>query len=411
WQVNRAEQPFGPSPMGFNWGATPWDVAMQHAASEQLGASKRFLESLPWTRLAPARDAVRFVLPTLKPIDATGARWVWPADPKPRMTLVGAAFDLPTDRALRHAILRLVCDVPHDLMLNGQMVYRTNNLDYHDKHGAAQGFPLAGEYLRPGRNRIVLRIDKEALAVGRGLLAHLHVEFSDGTARDMVSDASWQWAQPDQGWPGDVLVMEPSGWQAVEEADAPRADVGSVQFAPSAASGPHCARLPENLWVLYVPAAIPVELAGLPSDAALELIRFDPRNGAAGTPEPVGVDPAGRWQWQPPRRPATGCSWFDAHRRRRRPTQRAAILPDGRRHESRSRKRVSLRCQRPQPSSALAHAEKVAATRAVLCQAWTSSRARSILTGSYGTVRVQRVSVRAFSSSSGGVTPWLRSAP
>lgn len=41
WQVNRPEQPFGPSPHGFVWGNTPWPVAMSHAASKQIGLAKQ----------------------------------------------------------------------------------------------------------------------------------------------------------------------------------------------------------------------------------------------------------------------------------------------------------------------------------------------------------------------------------
>jgi len=300
WQVNRAEEPFGPSPHGFNWGTTPWDVAMAHAASEQLGSGKRFLESLPWAQLVPASGAVHFVLPPQQPIEATGARWIWPADPQPRMTLVGATFELPPERTLCRALLRLASRAAYDLTVNGQMVCRVNGLDYRDKHSDALLFPLAGEYLEAGRNRIVLRIDSEALAVGSGLLAHLHVEFADGTARDVVSDASWQWCQPDQGWPGDVLVMEPVGWQPVGEVEMPEAGGEGMSFTSSAALGPACAAVPGSLWVVYVPTALPIELTGLPADSPLELIRFNPRTGIAEAPEPIRAAHDGRWQWEPP---------------------------------------------------------------------------------------------------------------
>ncbi|MFP4056790.1 MAG: DUF4038 domain-containing protein [Candidatus Brocadiia bacterium] len=297
WQVNRAEEPFGPSPHGFDWGTTSWDVAMAHAASAQLGASKRFLQSLPWTELAPARDAARFVLPPLEPTEETAARWVRPPDPEPRMTLLGTTFDLPPDRPVRRAVLRLACRAPHSLMLSGQMVYRASKLAYREKHHDAVLFPLAGEYLRPGRNRIVVRIDREGLDARRGLLAHLRVELGDGSVREVVSDASWRWAQPDRGWPGDVLRMGPSGWPAVEEVEAPG---GAAQFAVPAAFGPHGARVGERLWLVYVPAALPVELSGLPAEAPLELVRFDPRRGEAQEPEPIAADEDGRWRWEPP---------------------------------------------------------------------------------------------------------------
>jgi hypothetical protein len=58
WQVNRAEQPFGPSPHGHSWGDTPWDVAAQLPGSRQLGLAKRLLERYPWWRLEPRPEIV-----------------------------------------------------------------------------------------------------------------------------------------------------------------------------------------------------------------------------------------------------------------------------------------------------------------------------------------------------------------
>lgn len=53
WQVNRREQPYGPSPHGMSWGDTPWDEAAQLPGSRQLGFAKRLLASLPWWRFEP----------------------------------------------------------------------------------------------------------------------------------------------------------------------------------------------------------------------------------------------------------------------------------------------------------------------------------------------------------------------
>jgi hypothetical protein len=51
WQVNRADQPFGPSPHGHSWGDTPWDVAAQLPGSRQLGIAKRLLTRYQWRLL------------------------------------------------------------------------------------------------------------------------------------------------------------------------------------------------------------------------------------------------------------------------------------------------------------------------------------------------------------------------
>jgi len=53
WQVNTAQQPYGPSPHGRSWGDTPWDVASELPGSRQLGMSKALLMRYPWWRLEP----------------------------------------------------------------------------------------------------------------------------------------------------------------------------------------------------------------------------------------------------------------------------------------------------------------------------------------------------------------------
>lgn len=58
WQLNRAEQPFGPSPHGQSWGDTPWDVAYRLPGSQQVGLGKSLLLRYPWWRLEPHPECV-----------------------------------------------------------------------------------------------------------------------------------------------------------------------------------------------------------------------------------------------------------------------------------------------------------------------------------------------------------------
>ncbi|NIA22347.1 MAG: DUF4038 domain-containing protein [Anaerolineaceae bacterium] len=53
WQVNRGEQPFGPSPHGMSYGPTPWDEAAQLPGSRQLGLAKRLLQRYRWWEFEP----------------------------------------------------------------------------------------------------------------------------------------------------------------------------------------------------------------------------------------------------------------------------------------------------------------------------------------------------------------------
>ena len=58
WQANTAEQPYGPSPHGMEWGDTTWQDAMSLPGSAAVGRQKRFLESLSWWTLQPCPDLV-----------------------------------------------------------------------------------------------------------------------------------------------------------------------------------------------------------------------------------------------------------------------------------------------------------------------------------------------------------------
>ena len=53
WQVNRPEAPYGASPHGGTYGATPWNEAMHLPGSGQLGWAKRLLEEWEWWNFQP----------------------------------------------------------------------------------------------------------------------------------------------------------------------------------------------------------------------------------------------------------------------------------------------------------------------------------------------------------------------
>jgi hypothetical protein len=53
WQVNRSDEPYGPSPHGRSWGGPAWDVAVHLPGSSQVGLAKKLLERYEWWRLEP----------------------------------------------------------------------------------------------------------------------------------------------------------------------------------------------------------------------------------------------------------------------------------------------------------------------------------------------------------------------
>ena len=58
WQLNRPEQPYGPSPHGMSWGYTTWQEAYRLPGSGQLGLAKRLLERYEWWRFEPHMEWV-----------------------------------------------------------------------------------------------------------------------------------------------------------------------------------------------------------------------------------------------------------------------------------------------------------------------------------------------------------------
>jgi hypothetical protein len=66
WQVNRQEQPYGPSPGGHNWGTLPWTKAMMLPGSSQVALGKKLLMGYPWWRLEPHPEWARIDGPASK---------------------------------------------------------------------------------------------------------------------------------------------------------------------------------------------------------------------------------------------------------------------------------------------------------------------------------------------------------
>lgn len=302
WQVNQPEKPFGPSPHGFVWGNTPWTVAMNHAASKQLGQAKQWIESLPWTDWVPASQSVAFA-PWVEPAtdEAAVPRWIGIPDMSDKMYLIGRTLKLPKGQHPVRATIRIASDTRYGLMVNGQMVHRRTKLDIKDSltHRRHWEFPLLGEYLRPGENVITLRIDGEEADSG-GLWIEMLIQTDDGSMTRIVSDRNWVWTKPRVGWPGDVLKLRPDDWQPVAIAQESEAAPAPGNFGPIETYGPRCASIPGRLWVVYSPAAVPVDVMQLPADETLVLQRFNPRTGKLSPEQKVQSNSLGRYQWHPP---------------------------------------------------------------------------------------------------------------
>ncbi len=143
-----------------------------------------------------------------RPVPVMG-QWIW--DAKGTQTVhscwLRKTFDLPADRKVQQAVLRINVDNAYALFLNGEKV------------GAGDDWQRAGIYdvtaaLRPGANAIAVEAKNDAGAFG--LLCGLAVALDDGRTLNIVSDKTWRTSlKSAPGWerPG----FAAAGWAAARE--------------------------------------------------------------------------------------------------------------------------------------------------------------------------------------------------
>ncbi len=73
WQFNREGEPYGPSPHGLEWGATPWNEAMRLPGSAHIGVGMAVLSKLPWWRMQPHPEWAEPSISSENPFGASSA--------------------------------------------------------------------------------------------------------------------------------------------------------------------------------------------------------------------------------------------------------------------------------------------------------------------------------------------------
>ncbi len=73
WQFNREGEPYGPSPHGLEWGATPWNEAMRLPGSAHIGVGMSILRQLPWWRMQPHPEWAEPAISAENPFGASSA--------------------------------------------------------------------------------------------------------------------------------------------------------------------------------------------------------------------------------------------------------------------------------------------------------------------------------------------------
>jgi hypothetical protein len=278
WQMNERDRPYGNSPHGGTYGPTPWEDAMQLPGSGQLGLAKRFLESLPWTALAPVPDTAKY----LDEEEEDWGKWIWFPEGDPSVDApVGKRYfrrNFTLAQAPTSGQLLVACDDRFQAIVNGTAV--GSGGDWRQLTAID-----VGALLHAGANVIAIEGENMAANVPHnpaGLIASLKMTLADGSLFEISTNPQWR-----------VSKTAPDGWTAAGFDDsqwstpliaALYGDGPWGRPAPSPYLNPYCAdtggRTPKYARLVYLPIARPLALSGLKPSAPYELRWYDPVAGS-----------------------------------------------------------------------------------------------------------------------------------
>jgi hypothetical protein len=300
WQVNRRGDPHGASPHGGNYGAIPWDDAMNLPGSRQVGLGRKFLEHYAWQNFQPHPEWAEFADHSSLSLDAS--QWIWFPEGDPSRDAPAAkrffrkAFVLPAGKTIESARLRVSADDRFTAELNGESL--GGSTDWH----VGRQFNDLARRLKPGTNVIAIAAENMP-ASGlnpAGMIAALEVGFADGGVLKLHSDDKWRCAK-DNATQWDTVGFDESAWSAALEVcrygDGPW---GRLDQTSDPAYGPQVADIPGIVRITYVPLSEPVFMQGLVRRARYAAAYFDPVNGVRTALGIVQADNAGLWTCPPP---------------------------------------------------------------------------------------------------------------
>jgi hypothetical protein len=302
WQVNRRDQPYGPSPGGNNWGTTPWDDAMRLPGSSQLAAAKRLLESLPWYQFEPHPEWVAWSAAVNPPLSFAGAQWIWfpegnPAGDAPvARRFFRREFALPADQRLAGARLRVSCDDRCAVWLNGEA------LGEHADWKTGREFDGLEKKLHAGRNTLAIEAENLPAPVTRnpaGLICRLAVRFADDTTLRVDSDVAWQAAKTvPAGWPR--ADFDARDWAAAKSLGAYGSAPWGELTTQTEAAAPLCAGIADEVRLVYLLEPQPVEVRALKAGAHYAAEWFNPVDGVRQPAFTLTADAQGNVEVAPP---------------------------------------------------------------------------------------------------------------
>ncbi len=326
WQLNREGQPYGLSPHGGTWGATPWNEAMQLPGSRQTGLAKRLLETLPWQQFEPHPEWAAIERRAAPPWNFKA--WIWfpegsPAeDAPPGACCFRRTFELPAGRAIRRAELQATADDLLTVYLNG------HSLGKHAGWNVVRQFDVPVARLAPGKNVLAIRGENGPAPPKNpaGLVCRLEITFADGETLAIDSDDSWRTSR-DEAPDWTAAKFDDSAWpRAVRAAPYGGGPWGTLSAADAANATPFAAGIPRQVRVVYVPTADALQLAALEDGIVYDAVHFDPKSGDQMPIARVQGDAAGNARVAAP--PGVEGDWVLLLQASSRPAAPISIHPD-----------------------------------------------------------------------------------
>ncbi len=301
WQLNRKDKPYGLSPHGGTWGATPWDEAMNLPGSRHVGLAKRLLEQYAWQRFEPHGEWASSV--AAEPSPWMYHQWIWfpegqPLDDAPAgFRYFRRVFEIPAGKTIARAELRAAADDRLLAHLNGHA------LGAHAGWTPASRFGSLTRWLKPGTNVLAVRAENGKVASGKnpaGLLCRLEIVFDDHSSMAIDSDASWRASQKEEaGWT--EAQHDDRAWpRSISVADYGAGPWGKIAEAADEFSAPFAAGIPGKVRVVYAPTANALTLHHLERGVAYHASYFDPASGRRTEIGPVTPEANGSWTVAPP---------------------------------------------------------------------------------------------------------------
>jgi len=308
WQLNRPDKPYGLSPHGGTWGATPWQEAMNLPGSRQTGLAKKLLSEYPWTKFDPHPEWASAVAPK-DDQPWPWKSWIWHAEGQPATDAPAVVryfrrtFDLPADKPIARAELRAAVDDRLTAHVNG------HSLGTHGGWVSSKRFANVAHWLKSGRNVLAIRAQNATANVPQnpaGLICRLDVEFKDGEHLVIDSDDSWR-SSADEASDWTAAEFDDGKWtKAIIAAPHGGGPWGQVGPPGDAWTAPFAAGIPGQVRIVYVPTGTQLVLHDLEPGVRYEAAYFDPRSGERKPLGPLATDPLGNATVLPP---ATDSDW------------------------------------------------------------------------------------------------------